>query len=98
MLAGVSQFHGLDINLGTLAGVSLIIASLTPYSSVSFMHKMGGILVLLISAILYILISVEILFSENSKDASVIDVSFLLPLVCLGYFSFLILKPQKNNN
>lgn len=97
MIAAVSQFHGLDLNLGTISGVSLIVASLTPYSSLSLAHKTGGILVILISTVLYILISVEILFSGNSKGVSAMDASYFLPLVCLGYLSFIFLKSQNNN-
>ncbi|MCW9058471.1 MAG: hypothetical protein OQL11_06345 [Gammaproteobacteria bacterium] len=97
MLLATSQFHGLDFNLGTLSGIGIIVASLTPYSSVSAARKIGSLLVILTGSILYIFISVEILFLEHSEGLSAADISYLLPLVCLGYLAFRLLQPTNEN-
>jgi len=97
MILATSQFHGLDFNLGTLSGIGVIVASLTPYSSASAARKIGSLLVILTGSILYIIISVEILFSEHAEGLSAADISYLLPLACLGYLAFRFLQPTNEN-
>src|SRR3989344_3409384 len=86
----LSFFHGPDINLGTLIGLSMVVIALSPYETSSFKTKIWGILVSITSFILYSYLLKTLLqnqLSNNEGNAiNFLIISFyLLPLVCLAY-------------
>jgi len=86
----LSFFHGADINLLTLVGLSMVAISLSPYETSSSKTKIWGIFVSIISFILYSYLLKTLLQSQlSSNEGNAINfliISFyLLPLVCLAY-------------
>lgn len=86
----LSFFHGPDINLGTLVGLSMIAISLSPYETSNSKTKIWGIFVSIISFILYSYFLKTLLQSQLSSNESnainfLIISFYLLPLVCLAY-------------
>jgi hypothetical protein len=86
----LSFFHGADINLGTLVGLSMIAISFSPYKTSSSKTKIWGIFVSIISFILYsyllkTLLQNQLSSNENNAINFLIISFYLLPLVCLAY-------------
>lgn len=86
----LSFFHGADINLGTLVGLSMITTSFSPYKISSSKTKIWGIFISIISFILYSYLLKTLLQNQLSSNESnainfLIISFYLLPLVCLAY-------------
>ncbi len=86
----LSFFHGADINLGVLVGLSMVAISLSPYETSSSKTKIWGILVSITSFILYSYLLKTLLQGQLSSNESnainfLILSFYLLPLVCLAY-------------
>ena len=86
----LSFFHGPDINLGTLVGLSMVITSLSPYKNSSSKTKTWGMLVSITAFILYSYLLKTLLQNQLSSNESnainfLIISFYLLPLVCLAY-------------
>lgn len=86
----LSFFHGADINLGTLVGLSMITISFSPYKTSSSKTKIWGIFISIISFILYSYLLKTLLQNQLSSNESnainfLIISFYLLPLVCLAY-------------
>jgi thiamine transporter ThiT len=64
----LSFFHGADINLGTLVGLSMVAISLSPYETSNSKTKIWGIFVSIVSFILYSYLLKTLLQSQLSSN------------------------------
>lgn len=88
----LSFFHGLDFNLGTFAGIMMLVISLSPYNVSQKLSKLWSILISTLCFVSYSFLwffmqKDELIYRDSSEVSGILDIFYssvyLLPLFCL---------------
>ena len=94
-ILSISFFHGPDINLATLVGVSLLLTSTSSFTPIHKAQKLWGVLIAAICLTFYLYFLI-VLFDGESFTIATSDYLSLVPILCLIYLLYFYIKALRS--